>query len=332
MKTKSGVKPKVRGNATIVALLFVLCSPLFSQGSIVFCNDTIIIGGEVLEIEVEDVLTNTDSLRKSAREDIKRKKGLVIGGFHLHGGPAMAFSKFEWNNDDFRSVNEFVGKPAEQSFGFAAGADLSIYFTSYFGLRAGVSISNVSTRLYTIDRLDLSPDSTRNSFEFVNDEIIENSTIFISPGFEERSKTIDYLDQRWRYRVIDFPITCVFSPGINISEKLTGTFEIGGVMRFTSPLDLPQYVDFINEEGNFERTPLLANRASKSTFLITGAACITYKINKGWWLESRACIISRQRDMYSSSVAVWNASNVRIEIGVVRVFDWNHPKSIFSSK
>jgi hypothetical protein len=328
----SGVKPKVRGNATLVALLFLLCSPLFCSASIILSNDTIIIGGEVLEVEVEDVVTNTDSLRKAARDDIKRKKGVIIGGFHLHGGPAMSISNLEWNFDDFQSINQFVESPAEQSFGLVAGADLSIYFTSYFGLRAGVSVSNVSTRLYTIDQLDLSPDSVRNSFEFSNDEIIENSTIFISPGFEERTKTIDYTDEVWKYRVVDFPVTCVFSPGINISERLTGTFEIGGIMRITSPVSVPQYMDFINEAGDFERVPFEVNRASKSTFLITGAACVTYKINNGWWLESRASIISRQRDIYSSSIAVWNLANVRLEVGIVRVFDWNRPKTVFSNK
>jgi hypothetical protein len=328
----SGVKPKVRGNATLVALLFLLCSPLFCSASMVLSKDTIIIGGEVLEVEVEDVVTNTDSLRKAARGDIKRKKGVIIGGFHLHGGPAMTISNLEWNFDGFQSVNQFVGSPAERSFGFAAGSDLSIYFTSYFGLRAGISIANISTRLYTIDQLDLSPDSIRSSFEFVNNEIIENSTIFISPGFEERTKRIDYSDQIWKYRVIDFPVTCVFSPGINISERLTGTFEIGGIMRITSPTALPQYVDFINEDGEFERIPFALNKASKSTFLITGAACATYKINSGWWLESRASIISRQRDIYSSNVLVWNSANLRLEVGLVRVFDWNRPKTIFLNK
>lgn len=332
MNTMSGVKPKVRGNATLVALLFLLCSPLFCLSSVVLSNDTIIIGGEVLEVEVEDVVTNTDSLRKAARDDIKRKKRIIIGGFHLHGGPSMTISNVEWNFDEFQSINQFIGKSAEQSFGLVAGADLSIYFTSYFGLRAGVSISNVSTRIYNIDLLDLSPDSVRNSFEFLNDEIIENSTIFISPGFEERTKTIDYSDEIWKYRVLDFPITCVFSPGINISERLTGTFEIGGIMRIAAPVSLPQYVDFINEAGDFERVPLLANKAPKSTFLITGGACITYKMNKGWWLESKVSVISRQRDIYTSSMAAWNAGIARLELGIVRVFDWNHPKTIFYNR
>lgn len=332
MNTMSGVKPKVRGNATLVALLFILCIPLLGKGSYEFPSDTIIIGNEVVEVEVDDVITDTDSLRKAARDDIKKKKKLIIGGLHLHGGPAMAFSTLEWNNPGFESINDFVGKSSIASFGFVAGADLSMYFTSYFGIRAGVAVSNVSTRLYTIDQLDLSPDSIRNSFEFVNDEIIENSTVFISPGFEERTKSIDYLDQRWRYRVLDIPITCVFSPGINISERITGTFEMGGIMRVTTPVEIPQYVDFISEDGDFERLPMETNKASKSTFLITGAVGITYKLNKGWWLESRTSIISRQRDLYNSSIANWTAANLRLEFGVVRVFNWNKPKTLFSTK
>lgn len=332
MNTMSGVKPKVRGNATLVALLFILCIPLIGQASITFHRDTIIIGNEVVEVEVDDVITDTDSLRKAARDDIKKKKKLIIGGLHLHGGPAMAFSTLEWNNPGFESINEFVGKSSNISFGFVAGADLSMYFTSYFGIRAGVAVSNVSTSVYSIDQLDLSPDSIRNSFEFINDEIIENSTVFISPGFEERTKSIDYSDQRWRYRVLDVPITCVFSPGINISERITGTFEIGGILRVTTPLEVPQFIDFISEDGDFERIPTLENKAARCTFLITGAACITYKINKGWWLESRTSIISRQRDLYNSSIASWNAANLRLEFGVVRVFNWNKPKSIFLTK
>ncbi len=303
--------------------------PVFSNATFKLSSDTIIIGNEVLEVEVDDVFTNTDSLRKAAKDDIKKKKRPIIGGFHLHGGPAAAFSNLEWNGNDLQAVNDFVGRSSKTTFGAAFGADLSLYFTSYFGIRAGVSLSNISTRIYTIDASDLSPDSLRSSFEFLNDEIIENSTVFISPGFEERSNVIGISERLWRYRVIDIPVTCVFSPGINISERLTGTFEIGGIMRFTSAIDVPEYADFINENGDFQRKPMLSNRASESIFLITGAACVTYKLNKGWWLESRASIISRQRDLYNSSVVEWNAAQVRLEVGVVRVFDWNRPKSIF---
>ncbi len=329
MNTMSGVKPKVRGNATLVALLFILCLPAFANASFKLRSDTIIIGNDVLEIEVDDVFTNTDSLRRAARDDIKKKKKPIIGGFHLHGGAALAFSNLEWTRTDLEVINEFVGKSSKTSFGGVFGADLSLYFTSYFGIRAGVSVSNISSRIYTIDTSDLSPDSLRSSFEFVNDEIVENSTVFISPGFEERTNIIGYSDRPWRYRVVDVPISFVFSPGINISEKLTGTFEIGGLMRLTSEIEAPEYFDFINENGDFSRNPRLPNTAPNSIFLITAGACLTYKISKGWWLESRLSMISRQRDLYNSSLVQWNVAQARLEVGLVRVFDWSKPKTIF---
>ena len=70
MRTSSGVKPKIKGSAVFTVLLFVFISaPVLANFSCL--SDTIIIDGEVIEIEQNEVRTNLDSLEKKGQKDIR---------------------------------------------------------------------------------------------------------------------------------------------------------------------------------------------------------------------------------------------------------------------
>jgi hypothetical protein len=226
MKSNSGVKPKMRSNALCVALLFLfVASTVRALPVYTIYSDTLIVDGEVVEIEREEVSTNTDSLRQIMRDDIARKKiplSMTVGAV---GGAAFHFIQSEHQVAGFTEVGGFTGNDAS-TFSvqptFGAFVEFPIYKSS------GVNVSFMQSKVVYENKYFqpgiLAPLDARRGFRTDSGQLIEDYILAINPGFEERSREVPLETQRIQFNYTLIPVRLFYTFS---TEKLSIAPRIG---------------------------------------------------------------------------------------------------------
>lgn len=213
------MKPKIEGNIIIMVLLFLF--PVCSFGCDLAVKDTLIIDGETIFIEKEEVKLDLDSLNDVSRNDVidkpVRVTFLTAG---LYGGLNLTSAKYRTSSGNLVSMDEFTGNPSSLQANFIAGLDLCAKFWSFpagknnldVGVMAGLNINKIKIASTVI--LDESP--------FLEDSILKLR-------FDRGEVFLDY------FRYTQFPFGEVDTAIVDYRREITefSTVDIPLAMRFT---------------------------------------------------------------------------------------------------
>lgn len=208
-----------KGNSVLRALLFVFIP--FTSSGFIAVRDTIIIDGEVIYIEKEEVRTNLDSLNEAAGKDRRRSPGELNMHFHLgcHGLIGGTWSSVTGESPNFQTLERFTGK--SDFFLLNAGGGLDLGYSLFnrqkgktvldIQLWSGVSFSQLRLGSRTFDRSLFLQDSLTGLIRSGNDLILNylDSTGTGAQGetlWEQRSLEIPVKNEVHVYRTMDIPL------------------------------------------------------------------------------------------------------------------------------
>ncbi len=181
MRTNSGVKPKMKGNAVFTALLFLLCTlPAFSHSRILpfshspilpfshspihpfshfpihpFSHfpDTLILGGEIIEIKQKAIKTDTDSLAEARKKDVIKIRSPYLISIGAHAGLSAGFFNISSLGDTLTSVNEFLELKNKVQVNSHFGLDVRLPIYKGLDLGVGYYFNAISLEVMQIDEV-----------------------------------------------------------------------------------------------------------------------------------------------------------------------------------
>lgn len=328
MRTSSGVKPRMKGNAAIAALLFIF-THLSSGACFILSPDTLILDGEITEVEREEVMVNADSLREALRRDIAREGMPLPGAVSLSAGGTAHFFKTGDNLPGFSELGNFTGHSATSLYiSPVASFRVEALPGNTWGLRAGISWTQARYENVRIQATQLADDATRLRFAAENGMLKEDYTVFISPGYEERSRLHEPEQQEWRMQVFDIPAEIFYMLPIR-NDLWQIQLHLGATWRrYRHTFDMQSW-QFVNEEGAFAEQ-LFRTSSVKDTGVLYSAGCSGYAQLTGNWQASAALrYFGLPQKIYDSAALSVSHSNISVEVGIIRTFNWKKPGSLF---
>jgi hypothetical protein len=213
------VKPKIESNIIVMVLLFLF--PLFSAAHSSVPSDTLIIDGEIIFIEKQEITVNVDSMEKVARNDVQEKpvrKSFITAG--IYSGLNLTATNFSTSSGNFVTLDDFMQKPPSVQANFLYGADVCAKIWSFenarsdveIGVMAGINFNRIRIVSRGIDdELPFALDSVLQ-LRFVQDELLlDYFRITTFPFGELDTAAIDYSSKLTEYKTIDVPLALRFS-------------------------------------------------------------------------------------------------------------------------
>lgn len=319
MKSNSGVKPKMRSNALCVALLFLfMASAARAVPSFTIFSDTLILDGEVVEIEREEVSTNTDSLRQVMRDDIARKKKPLAITVGAVGGAAFHFIQSEHQVAGFTEVGGFTGNDASAfSVHPSFGAFIEIPIYQSLGVNVAFMQSRANYENKFFQPGILAPLDARRGFRNDGGQLIEDYILAINPGFEERSRQVPLETQRMRFEYLLIPVRLFYTFS---TEKLSIAPRIGYTFASQRISGGDGYFVYLENEGVevlYVENASTAFTSTKHHYMSIGAA-LRVPFAATWSLTAELDYHWALTDQYQRSNVTIRYQPVALMLGVTR--------------
>jgi hypothetical protein len=342
MRTNSGVKPKMKGNAVFTALLFLLCTltafsnhhtfPLshFPTFSFSHFPDTLILDGEVIEIKQKPVKTDTDSLQEERKKDVVKVMKPYLITIGLNAGMTAGMFDISSANDSLTSVDLFLNNKSKVQFNSHFGVDVRLPIYKGFDVGVGYYFNTISLEGLMIDESTLCPEDERVSFENRNGQLWQKYVVFIDPGYETREDQVTLDSYKIKIKTREIPVSLRYN--FNLPESPISLWAGAGVLfRTTSKIDgLPMFTYFINESGNWE------SAIFRDSDIVTKSQ--TYQIDLGVKYQLTPSLsgvvnlgyVTKQKELSNTASYNWDWSSGFIRIGIAKTFNFFEPKTLFS--
>lgn len=334
MRTNSGVKPKMKGNAVFTVLLFLLCTlPAFSNSvdfAILISSDTLILDGEIIEIKQKPVKTDTDSLESAGKKDVVKIRKPYLVGIGLYSGMTAGWNTDFTSNDSLKSVSEYLNLNSKITINAQFGMDVRLPIFKNIDLGIGYFLNTISIEGKQIDESTLCPEDERVSFENRNGELWQKYVVFIDPGYETREDQVSLSSYQFKVKTREVPINIRYI--FNIPDSPLSLFAGGGVVlrSATKTKALPLFTYMINDDGEWER--ILHNKydiITRSTLYQIDAG-IKYQWTPSMFVTANIGFISKQEKLTTNETFNWNWGAGFLRVGIVKTFDVFKPSSLFS--
>ncbi|MFZ4786145.1 MAG: hypothetical protein ACOYLH_11755 [Flavobacteriales bacterium] len=326
MRTNSGVKPKGLSNAAYAVLLFLFMVVMPASASVCI-KDTLILDGEVIEIEQKDVVTNTDSIEKAGKKDIKKQWPDLPFSFGIYGAPGLTTcSPFDADN---HLLDDFLDLKPSREFSYSYGVDLRGMLREDVDVGIGLFFSKQNITSQSINTAELAPAESRRAFENVDGQLWQRYVVFIDPGFEERFTQVNLNRQKHSFRTLEVPLSFRYYV-LPRNQPWSAYFSLNAVYRQISNITgVPAYFDEVKSDGTWNRTLLMRqdfNSSFWSAMVDVGAQwkiteSLRVDVNLSWTIP-KVYLMSSQEYNWR-----WNAGYVRV--GLVKDFLLNKPATLF---
>lgn len=311
--TTTGVKPKMISNIIAVMLLFLFVSPALGSHTWKSNGDTLILDGEVIEIEKREEKTNVDSLQKAQNEDKiqPRKQWRYYAGAEMAVGAHL--SQLTYNNAGFTELSDFLGEkyPAARAVGggLKAGIDISDYISVYGRFFYG----NYMIKGVAMDESSLSPDELRTAFVANDGRLLERYVIFIDPGFEERIE--ERTTNEYRIGIRSWSI------GMNARFYLTGRdkpstpFIDLGLIHRDLRMEEDETIFGLNSSGEWTKSTVSKEQGSQKNWMTQFALGYLLEVNNGHLIEAGLFYEGLPRELYKANIVERNSSVIGLRLG-----------------
>jgi hypothetical protein len=350
MRTNSGVKPKMKGNAVFTVLLFLLCTlpaqsfdlatsrphdsafPLSHSPISQFSHfpDTLILDGEIIEIKQKPVKTNTDSLQEARRKDVLKVRSPYLIELGAHAGMSAGIFNITSNSDSLTSVNEFLNKKNAVQFNSHFGFDIRLPIYKGIDLGIGYFFNTISLEGLVMDESTLCPEDERVSFENRNGQLWQNYVVFIDPGYETREDQVTLNTYKVKIRTREIPLSLRYN--FTIPDSPITLFAGGGVLfRSTSKFEgMPTSIYLMNQSGDWRKIFLEKSDVVTKSQLYQVELGMKYRLTPSISAVVNLGFTTKQNELSSSPTYNWDWSSGFLRIGVTKTFNLFKPATLFS--
>lgn len=313
----SGVKPKIKGNAVLTALLFLF---LTFPAQAFFCvNDTIILDGDIISIQKRERKVNLDSLEKAGNEDVLKNKKPIRGSFGASLGLVSPFFRNNAELENFLSLQKFTNQKEPVSIGPAFGINAAVDISDNITIKVAGTYSSIYLRSFEVNEAQIASDETRTNFENRGGELWQRAVVFIDPGFEERFSKIDVNTTRHQIIFFDIDVNLRYVPK-PVKEGWTGWVEFGFSPRLaiSEAPELEQY--FFNASGDWDKQTIATSNFKKSWLFLNVSGGVGYKLKNGQCLEIILGYKGLPQQLYSTPTSASSLSNAFLMLGWSKAF------------
>lgn len=326
MRTNSGVKPKGLSNAAYAVLLFLFMG--FTSASASVCvSDTLILDGEVIEIEQKDIVTNTDSVEKAGKKDVKKQWPDLPFTMGVYGAPGLTMcSTYDADN---QLVDDFLGLKPSREFSYSYGLDIRGMLREDVDVGIGLFFSKQNTASYSVNQTQLAPSDNRTAFENIDGQLWQRYVVFIDPGFEERFTQVDLVRSKHSFKTLEVPISFRYY-ALPRKEKWTVYFSLNAVYREISDIKgVPSFIDEVKADGTFNRTLLVRQDFNTSFWSAMVDAGAQWKITESLRIDANISWTVPKVYLMSTQDYNWRWSAGYLRFGLVKDFLLNKPATLF---
>lgn len=326
MRTSSGVKPKGLSNAACAVLLFLFMGCTAAASS-VCVSDTLILDGEVIEIEQKDIVTNTDSIEKAGKKDVKKQWPDLPFSIGIYGAPGVTVCNIY--DEDNHLIEDFLGLKPSREFSYSYGFDIRGALREDVDVGIGLFFSKQNISSYSLDASQLAPSDSRSAFENVDGQLWQRYVVFIDPGFEERFTQVNLNLSKHSFKTLEVPISFRYY-ALPRKENLAHYFSLNAVYREISNIEgVPAFIDEVTADGEWNRTLLLRQDFNVSFWSAMVDAGVQWKITDSWRLDANISWTVPKVYLMSSQDYNWRWSAGYLRIGLVKDFLLNKPATLF---
>jgi hypothetical protein len=366
MRTNSGVKPKMKGNAVFTVLLFLLCTfsafsnyhttplplyhttplplyhptplplyhttPLSHFPTFPFSHfpDTLILDGEIIEIKQKAIKTDTDSLQEARRKDVVRVMKPYLLAIGLNAGVTAGMFNISSADDTLTSVDLFLNTKSKVQFNSHFGIDIRLPIYKGFDVGVGYYFNAISLEGLMIDESTLCPEDERVSFENRGGQLWQNYVVFIDPGYETREDQVTLNSYKLKIKTREIPLSLRYN--FSLPESPISLWAGAGVLlRSTSKIEgLPMFTYFINENGEWKRSffndPEIVTKSQTYQFDFG----VKYQLTPSLSGVVNLGYVTKQNELSNSAAYNWDWSSGFLRIGIAKTFNFFEPKTLFS--
>jgi hypothetical protein len=326
MRTSSGVKPKIKGSAVLTVLLFVFISaPVLANFS---CpSDTIIIDGEVIEIEQNDVRTNLDSLEKKGQKDIRIPIGTVKGFWSVQAGGLASFAPYSFIPDSLQYLSSFLGFQEPMSVSPTAGVQVGLDFNDQFGIRLGAGFSQMKWKYQVLDESQLVAPNLRTNFENRSGELWQRYVVFIDPGFEERFSKIDLSTESITYTTLDVSGAFRFYP-VRKKNGWSVYIDLGVAPRISKgSVNKASRAYFLAENGDWRKLDLESSLIPKTIVFMNAEIGGQYHFAETYAAAFQIGYFGLPKKLYTEGTFSRQISSLYAGFAITHFLEWNNPST-----
>jgi uncharacterized membrane protein (DUF485 family) len=285
-------------------------------------GDTLILDGEVVELEVDEIAVNTDSLNRLLGKDVRKIRRL----------PRMAFSLFpfgvetayvRWNGvqgDSLVFLEQFMGTQGVLRLSASAQAEASVWLNDYIRVRAGVYYTSWNTSFRQLNPANLVADSARFGFFNDNGRLLQYYRFPVGVGFE--TDTLEMPLAANAYRSTQWAIPFGMRVMLNPQAKTWQFYaDIGGVFRITRANDDAFSAGFLNSIGQWESRTIESGARNTRFFQAQIRLGASFFLSDRWYLEAQSALVNFPS--LSTAEAPWlsdRLSSWGVNIGVGYIF------------
>lgn len=216
----------------VLLFLFPFCTSAFVSTP----SDTLIIDGEIVIIEKEEIGVNIDSIAESARNDVKDKpvrKSFLTAG--IYTGLNITSAAYRTSSGNVVPLDDFTGNSSSLNANFSYGADLCAKFWSFSTGKIDVAVGAVAG--INLNKIKISSAVITDESPFELDSILKLRYV-------QGELLLDY------FEYTDFPFGELDTASIEYERRVTDltTIDIPLSLRFTA-LSMNSNWSFFGEAG-----------------------------------------------------------------------------------
>jgi hypothetical protein len=285
-------------------------------------KDTIIVDGELVEIEPRRKRVNIDSLDQAAKQDVSVPREKIH--FSLSALSGLDVSRCRWSgeNDSMVNLNQFLGEKAYWKPTFSGGIETCVLLNSQLGINTGLGWSQLKYGYETINTSTLSSSEARFAFESRNGELYEYVKYEVGPGFETDTLLVSKRDYIGTMSFLEVPIGLRIYP-VNFQNKFAFYIDLGGLFRrrVASSEFAPAYL--LNAQGDLSEVNMRIPDLPKNYFTANIRFGCQGTINQKWRWQAQATVVNfPETDLNTSDFFRVRFSTWRIQAGICRFFSW----------
>jgi hypothetical protein len=326
-KEMKGVKPN-RKNSIFIGVLFLF----FSQAALAHpCDrDTLILDGEVIEIEVNDRSDEKDSLESASRGDIKKKipqnRSFQLG---LNFSALYNLVEADAYRPGYSDLNEVMEIPTKNAGSWDAALSIQRSFIelqigrrkTHFGIECSFGFQQLQWRHFTLDQRQLEQDSIigfrkENSQLFLDYVTIIDGPI---PVYELDTVDVAAADQFVKANYLSLRI----APFIQLEWNKSWSSQLQLGITYRQFLRLPQSAPayWLGEGGSYQSLQP-KDWAIKKYILTPYASFSLDRKHAGGWNSSLACmIIGPAAAVNDHPNLQWNMWQLGCQFRISKVFN-----------
>lgn len=308
------------GKSSIVFMVLLFAFLSAQSSFFILGNDTIIVDGEVVEVEPRSKRVNVDSLDQAMKRDVTSPREKIVVGMAALGGADLSRCRWSGGMDTLQHLNRFLGEKAYWKPTISAAFEASAMLNNQLAVSAGIGWSQLRFGYETINTASLAADSLRYAFENRSGELYQYFTYAVGPGFETDTTLVQSSEFLGTIGFLEVPVGLRIYP-TSFKEKFAFYIDLGGVFRHRVNATPLATTYLLNEKGRLMEVNLNSHPLPKNYFTANSRLGCQGKLNELWRWQAQMMVVNfPETDLNNSDLFRVRFSTWRMQVGITRFF------------